>query len=130
MGIIILVSLGNSCATAAPVSLENNWASATWEQLCQSHLGTILPVSLKNNRFSLTWKQLHQCHATWEQLCQYHLGIIVPPSNNIIPDSTTERLLSVASSFFFITTLQTLKISIDSEKAPLSTLGNNLRLLN
>lgn len=85
MGIIILVSLGNSCATAAPVSLENNWASATWEQLCQSHLGTILPVSLKNNRFSLTWKQLHQCHATWEQLCQYHLGIILPVSlgNNL-----------------------------------------------
>ena len=77
------------------VSLGNNFASLTWEQLCQSHLGTIVPVSLKNNCVSLTWEQLCQSHLgtiapvplenncasfSWKQLCQSHLGTIVPVS--------------------------------------------------
>ena len=50
--------------------LGNNCTSLTWEQLCQSHLGTIVPVSLRNNPAILTL----------EQLCQSHLGTMVPVS--------------------------------------------------
>ena len=38
-----------------PVSLENNGASVTWEQLWQSRLGTIVPVLLGNICISVTW---------------------------------------------------------------------------
>ena len=36
------------------VSLGNESASVTWEQLCQSHLETIVQVLLGNKRVSLT----------------------------------------------------------------------------
>ena len=68
--------------TMVPVSLGNNRASVTWEQLCRSHLWAIVPVSLGNNCASLTW----------EQLCQYHLGTIVPVSlRNNHPSVTWEH---------------------------------------
>ena len=65
------MSLGNNRAS---VTWEQ-WASATWEQLFQCHLGTIVPVSFGNNRGSLTWEQSLQCH----------LGATVPVSlgNNL-----------------------------------------------
>ena len=53
-----------------PVLLRNNYASLTWEQSCQCHLGTIVPVSDGNNFTSLTCKYL----------CQPHFKVIVSVS--------------------------------------------------
>ena len=57
------------------VLLENNCASATWEQLCQCLLRTFALVSLWNNRAILTWQQLSQCHLGI-------IGVPVPLGNN------------------------------------------------
>ena len=48
------------------MSIINNRASATWEQLCQSYFETVVPVSLGKNGASMTWEAI----------------VPVPPGNN------------------------------------------------
>ena len=74
--------LGNN----VPMSLGNICASVTWEQLCQSHLGTIVPsrlgitvpVSLGNDFTSVTLEQLQGCHL--RTIVPVSLGSIVSVS--------------------------------------------------
>ena len=45
------------CKLESQSPLGNNRASATWEESCQYHLGTIVSVSFQSNRTRLTWRK-------------------------------------------------------------------------
>ena len=59
-----------------PVSLGNNFASLTSEQLSSYHMGTIVPASLGKNVASLLLGN-NYARLAWEQICQFRLGTIM-----------------------------------------------------